>query len=95
MIKYLGSKRRLIPALTELARASGARTGLDLFCGTTRVAQAWKGLGLEITAVDSARVAHVLARCYVATDPGARPGMAEDWPKRWNASTGWKGARAT
>ena len=75
MIKYLGSKRRLIPALTELARAAEARTGLDLFCGTTRVAQAWKGLGMEVTAVDSARVAHVLARCYVATDPVARPDL--------------------
>ena len=75
MIKYLGSKRRLVPALTALAEASGARTGLDLFCGTTRVSQAWKALGLEVTAVDSARVAHVLARCYVATDPGSRPGL--------------------
>jgi adenine-specific DNA-methyltransferase len=37
------------------------------------VSQAWKALGLEVTAVDSARVAHVLARCYVATDPVARP----------------------
>ena len=78
MIKYLGSKRRLVPALAALARASGARTGLDLFCGTTRVAQAWKALGLEVTAVDSARVAHVLARCYVATDPAARPGLGAE-----------------
>ncbi len=78
MIKYLGSKRRLVPALVALARASGARTGLDLFCGTTRVSQAWKALGLEVTAVDSARVAHVLARCYVATDPAARPGLGAE-----------------
>src|SRR5271155_5711771 len=69
MIKYLGSKRRLVPALAALAAASGARTALDLFCGTTRVSQAFKALGLEVTAVDSARCAHVLARCYVATDP--------------------------
>ncbi|MGA2838524.1 MAG: DNA adenine methylase [Acidimicrobiales bacterium] len=73
MIKYLGSKRRLVPALAVLAGASGARTGLDLFCGTTRVSQAFKALGLEVTAVDSARCAHVLARCYVATDPDASP----------------------
>jgi adenine-specific DNA-methyltransferase len=78
VIKYLGSKRRLVPALTELARASGARTGLDLFCGTTRVAQAWKALGLTVTAVDSARTAAVLARCYVATDPSARPGLRDE-----------------
>lgn len=71
MIKYLGSKRRLVPALAALAAASGARSALDLFCGTTRVSQAFKALGLEVTSVDSARCAHVLARCYVATDPDA------------------------
>jgi adenine-specific DNA-methyltransferase len=78
VIKYLGSKRRLVPALTVLAEASGARTGLDLFCGTTRVAQAWKRLGISVTAVDSARFAHVLALCYVATDPGAIQGLAQE-----------------
>jgi adenine-specific DNA-methyltransferase len=73
MIKYLGSKRRLVPALSLLAETSGARTGLDLFTGTTRVAQAWKRAGLAVTAVDSTRFAHVLAACYVATDPAAEP----------------------
>lgn len=76
MIKYLGSKRRLVPALTVLAAASGARTGLDLFTGTTRVAQAWKRQGMSVTAVDSARFAHVLARCYVDSDPRADPALA-------------------
>jgi adenine-specific DNA-methyltransferase len=76
VIKYLGSKRRLVPALTVLARASGARTGLDLFCGTTRVAQAWKRVGMRVTAVDSARCAHLLARTYVATDPEADPALS-------------------
>jgi adenine-specific DNA-methyltransferase len=75
MIKYLGSKRRLVPALAELAAASGARSALDLFCGTTRVSQAFKARGIHTTAVDSARCAHVLARCYVATDPDADPGF--------------------
>src|ERR1035441_5211294 len=69
VIKYLGSKRRLVPALTEMAVASGAVTALDLFTGTTRVAQALKRLGIHTTAVDSSRAAHVLAQCYVATDP--------------------------
>jgi adenine-specific DNA-methyltransferase len=71
MIKYLGSKRRLVPALTALAVASRARTGLDLFCGTTRVAQAWKQQGMAVTAVDSGRLPSVLARCYIASDPRA------------------------
>lgn len=71
VIKYLGSKRRLIPELTSLFEASGARTALDLFTGTTRVAQAFKEAGAEVTAVDCTRFASVFAACYVATDADA------------------------
>jgi len=90
MIKYIGSKRRLVPVLGELAATLGARTALDLFTGTTRVAQELKRRGMRVTAVDSARYAEVFARCYVETDAatidaaeldaalrdlGARPGV--------------------
>jgi adenine-specific DNA-methyltransferase len=68
VIKYLGSKRRLVPVLGELARRARSRTALDLFTGTTRVAQAFKLDGADVTAVDSTRCAAVLAGCYVATD---------------------------
>jgi adenine-specific DNA-methyltransferase len=68
MIKYLGSKRRLVPVLKAVAAASGATSALDLFTGTTRVAQAFKRLGIEVTAVDLARYAEIFARCYVETD---------------------------
>jgi adenine-specific DNA-methyltransferase len=68
VIKYLGSKRRLVPVLSAICAAAGARTALDLFTGTTRVAQAFKSVGATVTAVDTARYAEVFARCYVATD---------------------------
>lgn len=68
MIKYLGSKRTLVPMLGELATASGARTAVDLFTGTTRVAREFKTRGLEVTAVDTASYSEVLSDCYVATD---------------------------
>ncbi len=68
MIKYIGSKRRLVPVLAEICAASGARSALDLFTGTTRVAQAFKAQGVQVTAVDTARYAHVFARTYVETD---------------------------
>ncbi len=71
MIKYLGSKRRLVPILERIAAATGAQRALDLFTGTTRVAQAYKRHGLQVTAVDSARYAEVFARCYLATDAAA------------------------
>ncbi len=70
MIKYIGSKRRLVPVLGELAASCGSRRALDLFTGTTRVAQELKRRGMRVTAVDSARYADVFARCYVETDAG-------------------------
>lgn len=68
MIKYIGSKRRLVPVLGELVARSGARTALDLFTGTTRVAQEWKRRGVHVTAVDAARYSAVLAGCFIAAD---------------------------
>jgi adenine-specific DNA-methyltransferase len=68
MIKYIGSKRRLVPVLGELLSRCGASTVVDLFTGTTRVAQEWKRRGAHVTAVDSARYSAVLAECYIQTD---------------------------
>ncbi len=71
MIKYLGSKRRLVPVLGEMFAASGARRALDLFTGTTRVAQEFKRRGGFVTALDVARYSEVFARCYIETDADA------------------------
>ena len=71
MIKYLGSKRRLVPVLGELLARSGARTALDLFTGTTRVAQEFKRRGAAVWALDTARYSEALAGCYIATDAEA------------------------
>jgi adenine-specific DNA-methyltransferase len=68
VIKYLGSKRTLVPVLGAMASAVEARTALDLFTGTTRVAQEFKRRGLEVTAADIATYSEVLAQCYIATD---------------------------
>ncbi len=68
VIKYLGSKRRLVPVIAKMASAVQPRRALDLFTGTTRVAQAMKAIGAKVTAVDLARYSEIFARCYVATD---------------------------
>ena len=68
MIKYLGSKRRLVPVIAAVAAALRPARALDLFCGTTRVAQCLKAGRARVTAVDATRCAHLLARTYVETD---------------------------
>jgi adenine-specific DNA-methyltransferase len=68
VIKYLGSKRTLVPVLGEIASATGAATAVDLFTGTTRVAQEFKRRGVHVTASDLASYSAVLSDCYIATD---------------------------
>ncbi|HSL96734.1 MAG TPA: DNA adenine methylase, partial [Thermoleophilia bacterium] len=69
MIKYLGSKRLLVPdILRMIACFGGARRVLDLFSGTARVGHALKRAGYDVIANDNAAFAHTLARCYVQAD---------------------------
>jgi adenine-specific DNA-methyltransferase len=69
LIKYLGSKRRLIPLLLAVIRAlEPSGTALDLFSGTSRVGMALKAAGYRVLANDHNAYAEVLARCYVQAD---------------------------
>jgi adenine-specific DNA-methyltransferase len=70
VIKYIGSKRLLVPhilAAFQEALEPGAEV-LDLFSGTSRVGWALKKAGYRVTANDHNRYAWCLARCYVAAD---------------------------
>ena len=69
MIKYIGSKRTLLPVLVELLQGFPELTSVvDLFAGTSRVGHAFKGAGLRVVANDHNAYAHCLARCYVEAD---------------------------
>lgn len=69
MIKYIGSKRVLVPRIVAAVGAlPGVRTVLDPFSGTSRVARALKQAGFRVHASDCAAYAHVLATAYVQAD---------------------------
>ena len=86
LIKYLGSKRRLVAEIGRLFTASGALTALDLFTGTTRVAQEFCRRGGFVTCVDTAAYAEVLAQCYIVTDAGeVDPGEINEAIRRLSA----------
>jgi adenine-specific DNA-methyltransferase len=65
MIKYLGSKRLLIPALSAAAAelAKPGQRALDLFSGTSRVGQALKASGFAVCSNDLNAYAATVARC--------------------------------
>ncbi len=69
MIKYIGSKRMLLPVITELVGSlPGVTTVFDPFSGTSRVGHALKRLGYQVVANDHNAYAAILARCYVEAD---------------------------
>lgn len=68
MIKYLGSKRTLLPRLVNIFEALQPRTVIDLFSGTSRVGHALKCAGFQVLANDHNAYAATLARCYVEAD---------------------------
>ena len=72
MIKYIGSKRTLVPQIVALASAirdrTGATSACDLFTGTTRVAQGLKSAGFQVTANDLASYAEIFAIAYIEAD---------------------------
>jgi adenine-specific DNA-methyltransferase len=72
MIKYIGSKRTLVPLITETIAelAPAPATVLDLFSGTSRVGHALKAQGYRVVANDHNAYAHTLATCYVQADDG-------------------------
>ena len=92
MIKYLGSKRLLLPLITETVTAlPGVRTALDLFSGTARVGHALKAAGLQVIANDHNAYAATLARCYVAADAERVRRDAERLLAEFNALPGKAG----
>lgn len=72
MIKYLGSKRLLLPHILAAVQSfGGVKHILDAFSGTARVGHALKKAGYRVTANDHLTYAHVLATCYVQADRSA------------------------
>ncbi len=69
VLKYIGSKRALLPViLGAVRRSEGARSVIDLFSGTSRVGHALKAAGYRVLANDHNAYAATLARCYVQAD---------------------------
>jgi adenine-specific DNA-methyltransferase len=68
VIKYIGSKRTLVPLIRSVAARLPVATACDLFAGTTRVGQALRGLGLAVRSNDLATYSEALGQAYIAAD---------------------------
>ncbi|MCX7802930.1 MAG: DNA adenine methylase [Meiothermus ruber] len=72
MIKYIGSKRALLPWITgtiqSIHHQVPIRTVVDLFSGSARVGHALKARGFYVISNDLMSYAHVLAQALVEAD---------------------------
>ena len=68
MVKYIGSKRVLMPVIEELARRLPIETICDVFAGTTRVGQGLRRAGLRVHSNDLATYSAELAQAYIVAD---------------------------
>ncbi len=92
MIKYIGSKRVLLPAIVEIVRGlPDVATVFDAFSGTARVGHALKAAGYRLIANDHNAYAATLARCYVEADREAVLADAERLVAEFNALPGQPG----
>ncbi len=92
MIKYLGSKRRLLPHIRAcLAALPDVRTVLDCFSGTSRVGHALKADGFQVVSNDHNEYAHVFARCYVQADADQVRAPTQALLDAWSVLPGERG----
>lgn len=93
MIKYIGSKRALLPAVLDaLDDGRGPTRALDAFSGTARVGHALKARGYAVTANDHNAYAATLARCYLEADAERHGAQAAELIAALNAlppRAGW------
>ncbi len=68
MVKYIGSKRLLVPAIQVVAGRLPIESVADVFAGTTRVGQALRKSGLRVQSNDLATYSEVLGQAYIVAD---------------------------
>lgn len=71
-IKYAGSKLKLLPQILSLVARTGAKSVLDGFSGSTRVAQALAKSGYRVIANDIAVWSEILGTAYLKNTKSAQ-----------------------
>lgn len=93
MIKYLGSKRTLVPRISQIVTGiPDVSRVCDLFTGTTRVAQALKERGVHVVANDTATYSYELALALIEADRDRLDlDRLQGWIDQLSALPGYRG----
>lgn len=72
-VKYIGSKRTLLPSILAVVGSRPVGRMLDVFTGTTRVAQAFRKRGWEVCAGDVSWASEAYVSLFLTTTPDHLP----------------------
>jgi len=64
-VKYIGSKQSLLPYIKSVIEPLDIKTALDVFTGTTRVAQLIRGMGIKTLTIDLSWASEGYANTFV------------------------------
>jgi adenine-specific DNA-methyltransferase len=78
VVKYIGSKRVLVPVIEQLVRRLPIETVCDVFAGTTRVGQGLRRAGLRVHSNDLATYSEALGHAYIAADESVDRGRLRE-----------------
>lgn len=67
-VPYMGSKKKLIPFIFQALEGQKIDKVVDLFTGTTRVAQAFRRAGSQVTAVDLSEASNCYSALFLEMD---------------------------
>jgi adenine-specific DNA-methyltransferase len=86
-VKYIGSKRTLVGSILSRVQNITPKTMLDVFTGTTRVAQAFRKEGWSVVSSDLSWASEPYAALFLQTTPDDLP-LLESLVKELNAVEG-------
>ncbi len=91
MIKYLGSKKKLLSNIVNIIKEEKSESVLDLFSGTSRVGHILQNNNISVISNDHNKYAHCLATTYVQANPNDYIQIIPDIIKDLNNINGYEG----
>ena len=88
-VKYLGSKLKLLPHIGKAIESLNINTAVDVFTGTTRVAQYLRGNGIQTDTSDLSWAASMYANTFVHNKDNKHLQKYVDEMNKLNGVSGW------
>lgn len=88
-VKYIGSKREINKYILEKIKELKIKTALDVFTGTTRVAQAFKKVGIMTDTSDLSWASECYANCFIHSGDKSHLQKHIDYMNKLSGKNGW------